>query len=168
MHVEYPDLSTVVVWGDEMQTRPVDNLWLWKAYQRLGPCLTVFSGWSHLTMNCLQWDAIARKPLSPFSLHKGHLLVRPSCITQCYSFRSGKDIHVNCDVFLKPSPTLPHAGTLAQIPVVLPPSGPLSSIVSVSCSQLLLFLVTIIVLRVLMNSYFFLSLKSAFMKAAKQ
>lgn len=75
---------------------------------------------------------------------------------------------MNCDVFLKPSPTLPHAGTLAQIPVVLPPSGPLSSIVSVSCSQLLLFLVTVIVLRVLMNSYFFLSLKSAFMKAAKQ
>lgn len=65
---------TVVVWGGEMQTRPVDNLWLWKAYQRLGPCLTVFSVWSPLKMSCLQWDAIAREPLSPFSLHKGHSL----------------------------------------------------------------------------------------------
>lgn len=67
---------------------------------------------------------------------------------------------MNCDVvFLKPSPILPHAGNLVQIPVVLPPSGPLSRMVSALCSQLLLSVVTVIVLRVLLNSYFFLSLK---------
>lgn len=36
-------VSAVVVWEDEMQTRPVNNLWLWKANTKLGPCVMVFS-----------------------------------------------------------------------------------------------------------------------------
>lgn len=70
---------------------------------------------------------------------------------------SEKDIHVNCDVvFLKPSPILQALWSRFQLCRL--PKGH-SQVWSQSHAPSSCFLITVIVLRVLLNSYFFLSLK---------